>query len=248
MSTLPEVQASLDEYWSGRAPEYDAYQQRFERAALDRKAWSEVFSAALPPAPADVLDVGTGSGYVAFLLASLGHRVTATDHAEGMLEIARSRGEDLRGRGEPAPTIATGDAVAPDFPEASLDAITSRYLLWTLREPDSALQAWRRLLRPGGVLVAVDSTWFPDGIDPASADGAHGDDEGAFARAYHGGVRAALPLAEARSIEAVADRVRAAGFRDVTVTPLEAVHALDLEHGVAPGHEVQMQYLIRAVV
>ncbi|MDP3969372.1 MAG: methyltransferase domain-containing protein [Nocardioides sp.] len=245
MSTSPEVQARLDEYWSGRAPEYDAYQQRPERAALDRAEWGAAFSAALPPAPADVLDVGTGSGYVAFLLASLGHRVTATDHAEGMLSIARTRAEDLRRRGELAPTIVAGDAVAPDFPEASFDAITSRYLLWTLREPDAALQDWRRLLRPGGVLIAVDSTWFPDGIDPAATDGAHGDDEGAFARAYHSGVRAALPLAEARSIDAAADRVRAAGFRDVTVTPLEAIHALDLEHGVAPGHEVQMQYLVR---
>lgn len=245
MSTSADVQAALDAYWSGRAAAYDAYQQEPGRWAENHAAWSAAFATALPDPPCDVLDVGSGSGYVAFLLADLGHRVTATDLAPGMLDIARRRAEERAAAGRPAPAVRTADAVDPGLPPASVDAVTSRYLLWTLREPDRALASWRRLLRPGGVVVAVDGTWFPDGLVPEVTAEAHGDADGAFARAYGGPVRRALPLAESTTMDAAADLFRAAGLRDVTVTPLTDILALDRRFGVAPGHEVQLQYLIR---
>ncbi|MBM7515874.1 class I SAM-dependent methyltransferase [Nocardioides nitrophenolicus] len=227
-------QSNIDAYWTGRAPEYDDYQQRPERREHDRAAWTEVFTAALPPAPATVLDLGTGSGYVALLLAELGHDVTATDLAEGMLARAREHAA----RAPHPPRFLRGDAVAPDFPDGSFDAITSRYLMWTLREPERALASWRRLLRPGGVLALVDSTWFPTGLDrDTSAD---------FVERYDAEVRALLPLAAATSIDATRDLVAAAGFAEVRVTPLTSILDLDRRFGVAPDHEVQLQYLVTA--
>ena len=55
-----QLQDSINDYWTERAPSYDAYQQRPERRDLDVEAWGRVWSAALPPAPADVLDVVPG--------------------------------------------------------------------------------------------------------------------------------------------------------------------------------------------
>lgn len=229
------VQANIDAYWTGRAPSYDDHQQRPERFPHDQRVWAAIFSDALPTPPSRVLDVGTGSGYVALLLASLGHDVTATDLSTGMLDRARRHAA----RAERPPRFSHGDAVAPDFPPGSFDAVTNRYLMWTLREPVRALQNWRRLLRPGGVLSVVDSTWFPDGLDR--------DTSSDFLELYDDDVRRALPLAAARSIDATRELVVAAGFREVSVTPLTAVLDLDRIHGVAPDHEVQLQYLVRAL-
>ncbi|GLH96329.1 class I SAM-dependent methyltransferase [Phytohabitans aurantiacus] len=225
------AQDRINAYWTGRAPGYDEYQQRPDRLADDDRAWARVWDAALPPAPLDVLDVGTGSGQVAMVLARLGHRVTGIDLAEGMLERARRHAATIPN----GPAFRLGDAVSPDFPAASFDAVTSRYLMWTLREPETAVANWTRLLRPGGVVAAVDSTWFPNGLDNASED---------FAGFYDAEVRAALPLAAARSIEQTATVLERAGLQRVTVTPLASIHELDQRYGVAPNHEVQMQFLI----
>lgn len=226
-----QVQERINGYWTGRAPAYDDYQQSPDRLDADRRAWSQVWARALPTAPADVLDVGTGSGQVAVLLAGLGHRVTGIDLADGMLDRAREHAA----RQDNPPVIRRGDAVAPDFPPGSFDAVTSRYLMWTLRRPETAVANWLRLLRPGGTIAVVDSTWFPDGLDGSAEN---------FGEWYDEQVRGALPLAAAASIQQTAAVLEQAGLRDVRVTPLAEVLELDRRYGVAPGHEARLQYLV----
>ncbi|WP_181407444.1 class I SAM-dependent methyltransferase [Nocardioides sambongensis] len=104
---VTDVQDNINEYWTGRAPAYDDFQQADERLLADQRAWSAVFAEALPPAPARVLDVGTGSGYVAFLLAALGHDVLATDLSEGMLRRAEERAASYRAAGRGCRSSAT---------------------------------------------------------------------------------------------------------------------------------------------
>jgi len=218
------LQDTINDYWTDRAPSYDAYQQRPERREADIQAWGRVWSEALPPAPADVLDVGTGSGHVACLLADLGHRVTGIDLAGGMLHLARTHAAER----DTPPRILAGDAVDPDFPTASFDAIVGRYVMWTLRDPGTAVANWVRLLRSGGVVAMADSTWFTGGLGNLYGDRPD----------------AALPLADADNIEETAATLRQGGLLDVTVTPLSEVLELDRTYGVAPGHDVQLQYLI----
>ncbi|MBC9733420.1 class I SAM-dependent methyltransferase [Nocardioides marmotae] len=233
MTPPTDVQAAMNDYWTHRSVPYDEYQQRADRKEVDLAAWGEVFTDALGAEPLDVLDVGTGSGYVACLLADQGHRVTGIDLAEGMLERARLHA----GAMDNPPTFLRGDAVAPDFPAGSFDAIVNRYVTWTLREPDTALATWLQLLRPGGTLAVVDATWFARGLHEGASE--------EFKAAYDEEVRQAIPLAESTSIEPFAERIRAAGFVDVEVVALTRLHELDREHGVAPNHEVLMQHLIR---
>ncbi|GLZ01595.1 class I SAM-dependent methyltransferase [Actinoplanes sp. NBRC 103695] len=229
------AQDKITAYWSGHAPAYDAYQQRPERLADNTRAWSAVWRDALGEEKRDVLDVGTGTGHAAMILAALGHRVTGIDLADGMLAEARRHAATVTA----GPEFMQGDAVAPDFPPASFDAIAARYVMWTLREPEVAVANWMRLLRPGGIIAVVDSTWHTGGLQ-ASTD--------RFAAHYDAEVGAALPLAEAASIDDTAAVLDRAGLTDVTVTPLLAIYELDEKYGVAPGHQIQMQYAVTGLV
>lgn len=232
------VQHALDDYWSRWAPDYEAHQQHRLQDPGEVEAWERVWAPALPPAPADVLDVGTGTGHAALIIAGLGHRVTGIDRAEGMLAEARRKTAC-----SPGARFLRGDAADPPFPPGSFEAITARYLLWTLRGPEEALRRWHDILRPGGVLVAVDALWFPRGLaghDAGSDRSAH------FCRAY-APARQDLPLAEAEDIAVFAAHIEQAGFAEVTIDELPDIMDRDRRHGVAPGHEVQPQHRVRAV-
>ncbi|GAA4949360.1 class I SAM-dependent methyltransferase [Actinoplanes utahensis] len=229
------AQNRINDYWTGRASGYDAEQQRPDRLADDDRAWSAIWAEALPAGPLDILDVGTGSGQAAFTLAALGHRVTGIDLSDGMLDLARRHAAGL----DDAPDFRLGDAVAPDFPAASFDAIVGRYVMWTLREPATAVANWRKLLRPGGLVAMVDTTWFPNGLDEGPRR---------FAESYDDDVRAVLPLAAAKSIDETVLALADAGLENVTSIPLTTIYELDQRYGVTPGHDVQMHFLITARV
>lgn len=237
------AQSGITAYWDKYADAYDTHQVDRQREPEVQAAWRRVWAEALPPAPATVLDVGTGSGNVALLLSELGHRVTGIDLSAGMLGEAKRKTADSAN----PPTFDFGDAVSPSFPDASFEVITARYVLWTVRDTDRALANWRRLLRPEGRLVAVDSTWYPGGVAAGCGDSStHRERD--FRSAYTDEVLERLPLAESTDIHQSADRLRRAGFRDVVVDELPEILELDRRHGVAPGHRPQMQYRITATI
>lgn len=238
------IQSKISEYWSRQGVTYDFHQLDQLRHDAVRQAWIDIWRRTLPAPPVKVLDVGTGTGHVSLMLAELGYAVNGIDLAKGMLEQAWIKAARMPRN---APILEIGDAVSPDFSPASFDVLTARYVLWTLRTPEVALANWRTLLRPGGLLVAIDSTWFPDGIHRSTPDvPSDPAEKAAFGTLYDDAVMSVLPLAEARTIEDTADTVRAAGFGDVTVTPLHEILELDQKYGVSPGHNVQLQYLITA--
>lgn len=236
-----EAQERINHYWSERAADYHAFQQQADRWESDRAAWGEALRLAAASIRTDqqgealdALDVGTGSGYLATLLAEQGHRVEGIDLAEGMLEQARASVTEM-----PAPpSFRVGDAMRPPFEPGSFDLITARFVVWTLLEPQRALEQWRGLLRPGGIVAVIDSTWFPDGIDASDHPRVP------RSRSYDRWLGDRLPLAEASSIDETAKVMEAAGLEGVEITPLHEIYELDDKWGVAPGHQVQMKYLL----
>lgn len=209
-------QERITEFWSSTGQHYN--QDPKNVVAPDTgeyAAWVKAVRALLPREPCDVLDVGTGTGFLAFIAASLGHRVTGVDLAEGMLAVARAEA-DRRGL---RPRLITGDAVAPDFPDASFDVVTNRHLLWTLLEPETAFANWRRLLRPGGYVLAFDGLW--PGM-PTSSD----ERNGFFERFYTPEVRAAIPGMHVDSMDALVEMFRGAGFTRASVRPTMSTFAI----------------------
>lgn len=77
-----------------------------------------------------VLDVGTGTGRAAFLIAGRGAAVTGVDASEEMLAVARERAATQQAPIE----FARGDAHALAFPDRSFDvAVSLRVLMHTPR-------------------------------------------------------------------------------------------------------------------
>lgn len=238
---IQPIQEGLNRYWSAYAQDYDSHQSARLDIDGELEAWQRVWADALGDEQKTVLDVGTGTGHAARIIASLGDHVTGVDLAEGMLRKARQK-SPINGF---TPTFLHADAANPPMEPGSIDAITARYFLWTLRSPQHALTNWLKLLRPGGKLAVVDSLWFPEGLlaSPLTsvADRRMRDFRTAYAPALP-----ELPLAEETNIQHFATLVDSAGFCDVAVTELTELLDRDKRYGVADHHRPQMNYLITA--
>jgi SAM-dependent methyltransferase len=97
-------------------------------------------------APRRVLEVGCGPGELsARIRDELGAEVVAVDLSPRMVELARGRGVDAR----------VGDVQALAFADAAFDCAVAAWMLYHVPDLDRALAELRRVLRPGGRLVAV---------------------------------------------------------------------------------------------
>lgn len=221
-----DLKHRIARFWDAVAPDYESRPGHGIANDREREAWFGLCRRLLPPPPAAVLDVGTGTGVIALLAADLGHRVTGTDLAERMLEVARASSHSHPG----PPRFMTGDAVAPRFPPATFDAITNRHLLWTLPEPDAAFRNWFTLLRPGGRLAIIDGCWHTQDDDhPTGAGPEDTRDPTAalFEAAYTGESRDALPLMALETADPVLGLLAAAGFSDIEVGDLAEIDAVE---------------------
>lgn len=148
---MSTVKTAIAGYWDWRSRSYLDQQT----ADVDLK-WQALLGQILPlGAGRKALDVGTGKGHFAQYLAHLGYRVTAVDLSSQMVTAARAaaRGKQL------SISFQQQDAEALTFADSSFHTVVSRNLLWTLPDPQCALAEWRRVLKPGGLLLVSDGFW-----------------------------------------------------------------------------------------
>ena len=145
--------------WDAEAATFDEEPDHGLRDPDTRVAWAALLTGHLPAPPADVLDLGCGTGTLTVLLAQAGHHVDGIDLSPAMVAAARTK---IAAAGVTA-TVEEGDAADPPGPAAAYDVILSRHVLWALPEPRAALTRWARLLRPGGRLVLVEGRWWTGG-------------------------------------------------------------------------------------
>ena len=103
-----------------------------------------------------VLDIGTGPGFFAIIMASLGYNVTAVDYTEAMLQKARHNADICKMN----INFRRMDAQNLKFEDNTFDLIVSRNLTWNLEKPDEAYREWYRVLAPGGRLINFDANWY----------------------------------------------------------------------------------------
>jgi SAM-dependent methyltransferase len=150
------ISEEIRRFWDDDAATYDNSPSHHPRRLHERAAWSATLRRLLPDPPAQVLDVGAGTGFLSLLLAAQGYGVTALDLSPGMLGMLRSKAE-RQGLGV---RTVQGDAASP--PDGPFDAVVERHLLWTLPDPGVALAAWRQAA-PAGRLVLLEGTWGKTG-------------------------------------------------------------------------------------
>jgi SAM-dependent methyltransferase len=107
----------------------------------------------------DVLDVGSGDGVIADLLASRARSITCLDRSERVIDAARqrlSRRDNVR--------FVLGDMQAMPLPDDAFDQVLLFNVLTYASDPVRVLEEIHRVLRPGGslALVTLDEHNHPD--------------------------------------------------------------------------------------
>lgn len=146
-------------FWDAQAATFDAEPDHGLRDPETSSAWRDVLLARLPVPPADVLDVGCGTGTLSVLLAQEGFRVRGVDLSPAMVALASAKAAAARRPEGLDVTFAEGDASAPPAGPGSYDVVLTRHVLWALPDPRAALESWTRLLRANGRLVLVEGFW-----------------------------------------------------------------------------------------
>lgn len=152
---METIKHRVTHYWAHRAEGFETQRLR-EYDSEKRERWLAEMYRYLPRGKAlRVLDVGTGTGFFACLLAAEGCEATGIDLTPEMIEHAAHMAAVLGLDAD----FAVMDAEEPDFPPESFDVLVTRNLTWTLPHIEKAYREWYRLLKPGGVLLNFDADY-----------------------------------------------------------------------------------------
>jgi SAM-dependent methyltransferase len=135
-------------YHASNGAAYEVFLGRWTRRLADSMVDFAAF-----PAAGDLLDIGCGTGSLAFALVSRwpGRRVVGIDPAEPYIDFARAR------RFGTMPVFDIGDACALPYEDGAFAGAAAQLALNFVRNADVAIGEARRVVRPGGVIAA--SVW-----------------------------------------------------------------------------------------
>jgi SAM-dependent methyltransferase len=183
--------------------------------SITQYAIDPLLDAAAVRAGSRVLDVATGPGMLAARAAARGaSRVAGIDIAPRMVEIAAAlyRGIDFR----------EGDAESLPFDDATFDAVLCNFGIGHFPRPEQAIRQFARVLAPDG--IAALSWW-----DVPARHRLNGIFFDAFQQAHAPpppDLPVGPPMFRFSDDVALADLLRSAALRDITVRGYSHVHRL----------------------
>lgn len=137
------------------APAYDTM-NRLMSFGIDRLWRRELVSVLAKARPANILDIATGTGDLAILLARKlrPESVTGIDLSEEMVEIGRRK--VLAAELHDTVTLETGDSLNLPYADESFDAVTVAYGVRNFEDLLRGYREMHRVLRPGGILCVLE--------------------------------------------------------------------------------------------
>lgn len=155
------MSAAHDQYALGRSKQ--EYARLARQAEIMKPMTRRLFADAGIRTGMTVLDLGSGAGDVAMLLAEMAGpegRVIGLDLDHDAMQHARERAVEAR--------FHQVHFVHSDFahyhPDAPLDAIVGRFVLMYQADPAAALSQVTKHLRPGGVVAFIEPWFRPIGL------------------------------------------------------------------------------------
>lgn len=139
------------------APSYDRLNHALS-LGIDRRWRRTAVDALGIHQPQQILDIATGTGDFALLLAKRikPQHIVGADISEGMMAVGR---EKVKEEGlQNVISFQYEDCMQLSFPDSSFDAVTSSYGVRNFQNLDKGLQEMQRVLRPGGHLLIVELT------------------------------------------------------------------------------------------
>lgn len=136
-----------NQFWNQYAKRYDriinkgiseSYRKLYKRLKEDTKDLG------------DVLEIATGTGEIALLVAENAHHVVAVDFAENMIAIAK---EKVKTKGVGNIVLSVMDACALDFEDAGFDMVICSNALHLMSHPEIAMQEMKRVLKQDGLII-----------------------------------------------------------------------------------------------
>ena len=152
---MEHLSKRIENYWDERSKDFSRVRV-MEFSGVDGKNWEKIFKSNLPnEKKLKVLDVGTGAGFFAAILAKMGHEVMGIDMSSKMLAEAEKNLRELKLSAK----FIKMNAQKLKFADKTFDLIVTRNLTWTLPDVKAAYREWRRVLKVGGVLMNFDSDY-----------------------------------------------------------------------------------------
>lgn len=210
---MEPLKTTITDYWSQRVEQFSAL--RFQELQDEKHLlWLKELEQRLPnKSPLKILDIGTGTGFFAFLLAARGHNVTGIDLTPEMIQEAK-RVSGLLGI---SAEFFVMDGENPTFPAGSFDVIVTRNLTWNLPHLAGAYAKWHELLKPGGVLVNFDADYCRESdAVPLPANHAHKGISAGLMQEYQHMKAVLRPTQQPRPKWDV-ELLRSAGFHGISI-------------------------------
>ena len=143
-----EVSAAA--YFARHAAEWDEIRSLH---SADGPVEAALLKALNGPSLGSLLDVGTGTGRIAELLAPRAQRVTGLDNSPEMLRLARAR---LQGLPAEKLDLVQGDFTALPFASPAFDTVVFHQVLHYAQAPEQVLAEAARVTRDAGTIAVVD--------------------------------------------------------------------------------------------